>query len=371
MLVFHTDLAGAISQKELLYFAETRAVSRQVEKEYLITSLLEEENLLSSLIAEGQPPGESLKRLARSDLSALFARTPDPLFEGYAPSALRTAGFAEYDASLKMLLEKKDESALLEGLLDHYRAFGGGKEARFLACKWQKGALRGISKPDFADLSSLFCLERQKEELQANVEAFLEKKPFRNVLLYGNSGCGKSSMTKALLFKYYRRGLRLVQISKEDLEELPALLEVLSSKQFFYLVFMDDLSFEEGDGGYKSLKVVLEGGAAGQSPNILFCATSNRRHLVSESFAERQGSDVHAADTMNEKLSLAERFGLRIAFFTPSQNDYLKIVSSLLEKEGLPFNEQTKQGALHFATLAGGRSGRTARQFVSSLLAKK
>ncbi|MBQ8235902.1 MAG: ATP-binding protein [Clostridia bacterium] len=368
MLVFHTDLAGAISQKELLYFAETEATSHQVEKEYLIRALAQEENILSRLIAQRQTPGQSLRKLALAELSALFSRSYDPLFEGYIPSFVRSCDFKEYGASLEALLACKDEHALLDGLLGHYTLFGGGKEAKYLACKWQKGALRGIQKPDRADISHLFCLERQKEELQANVEAFLKGKPFRNVLLYGNSGCGKSSMTKALLYKYYKEGLRLVQIAKEDLEELPALLEVLSSKQFYYLVFMDDLSFEEGDGGYKSLKVVLEGGVEGQPNNVLFCATSNRRHLVSESFAERQGSDVHAADTMNEKLSLAERFGLRIAFFAPSQNDYLKIVSSLLEKEGLAFTDETKQKALRFATLAGGRSGRVAKQFVNALL---
>ena len=371
MFVFHRiSLPRDWADHELIAFAETQAVTDHIRKEYLITLLLREETVLSRLSAEGIVPGESLKAVAVSDLNTLLTalKTESPL-DGYRPSTRRTMPFADYQASLEALVAADTAETLFEGLIDHYARFGHGDMAKYVAYKWDKG-LVGIEKHDGASLDRLFCLDWQKQDLIDNTRSFLNGKPANNVLLYGNSGCGKSSMIKALLNAYYRDGLRLVQINKDDLDELPVLLSDLKGKHFRYIVFMDDLSFEGDDYQYKALKTVLEGGIEAQPDNVLFYATSNRLHLVSETWEERQGSDVHVADTQNEKLSLSERFGIRISFLSPGQKEYLAIIEGLLAAEGIPFTPELRAESLKWAGYYNGRSGRTATQFVRSVLAK-
>ncbi len=371
MYVFNTEpLPETGAERDLIAFAESEAVTTEIKKEYLITRLLAEDNLLSRLVSEGVRPGNSLKKAAVEDLKALLGSLDGmPALDGYRPSARRSLPSSVYQTSLEGLVRAKDAETLFDGLAEHYARFGGGDTAKYIAYKWDKG-LVGIEKPDTASLDRLFCLDWQKEELIGNTRSFLEGKPANNVLLYGNSGCGKSSLVKALLNEFHGEGLRLVQIRKDDLGELPLLLDTLKGKRFRYLVFMDDLSFEGDDYQYKTLKTVLEGGVEGQPENVLFYATSNRFHLVNETWEERKGSDVHVADTRNEKLSLSERFGIRISFLSPGQNDYLKIVEGLLAAEGIEYTPELRADALKWAGFYNGKSGRTATQFVRSVLAK-
>ncbi len=360
---------GALSH--LITFAETEAVTQNVYKEYMVTRLLSAENVLSCLCAEGITPGASLKAIVLQDLAELLqAVSSSRLLADYRPSSNRSLPSAAYQASLERLVAAETADALWDGLVEHYTRFGQGELAKYIAFQWNHG-LVGIEKPDHASLDRLFCLDWQKEELLANTRSFLAGKPANNVLLYGNSGCGKSSLVKALLHEFHGEGLRLVQIRKDDLGELPLLLRELKGRQFRYLVFLDDLSFEGDDYQYKTLKTVLEGGVEGQPENVLFYATSNRFHLVNETWEERKGSDIHVADTQNEKLSLSERFGIRISFLSPGQNDYLKIVEGLLAAEGIPYTPELRAEALKWAGFYNGKSGRTAIQFVRSVIAKK
>ena len=355
----------------ILYFAETQAVSDHFIKEYRICQLLNEENVLTTLATRRVTIGKSLREAALRDLNEILAPDPaiDRFFADYQPSSKNTIPFDEYQSSLLSIVKACNTPDTLDRLIDHYQRFGSGQLARYIAYRFKSGSLIGIESPDKIPLSSLFCLDRQKKELCDNTLAFLNGKPANNVLLYGNSGCGKSSLVKAQLNEYYPLGLRMVQIDKEELDSLPVLLDQLRRRPFFYVVFLDDLSFENDDTRYKALKTVLEGTIEAQPSNVLFYATSNRFHIVNESWEDRNGgSDVHQKDTQNEKLSLSERFGIRISFLSPDQKNYLSIVEGILNENGCAMTEEIRSEALRWAIQYHGRSGRTASQFARYLL---
>jgi predicted AAA+ superfamily ATPase len=224
-------------------------------------------------------------------------------------------------------------------------------------------------------LAELVAYERERAPLIRNTERFLAGLPAHHALLYGLPGTGKSSTVKAILNEYADDGLRLVEVKKEDLAELPEVLEVLRGRGQRFVLFVDDLSFEEHEVEYKALKALLEGSVEEPPENVRLYATSNRRNLIRESFSERDGGppdDVHARDTMQEKLSLAARFGLRVTFPSPDQARYLEIVAGLARERGLAVPaEHLRERALLWDRWHAGRSGRTARQFVDELEAEE
>jgi predicted AAA+ superfamily ATPase len=196
-----------------------------------------------------------------------------------------------------------------------------------------------------------------------------------HVLLYGSRGSGKSSLVKALLNEYSDRNLRILEVAKSELKELPEIVEQLRGKPQKFIIFVDDLSFEEDDDAFKALKVVLEGNLTARPQNVVVYATSNRRHLIREFFADRPAAakandEVHAWDTMQEKLSFSDRFGLTLTFEAADQKTYLQIVRHLAAQAGINIRqEDLEYQALQWATRHNGRSGRTARQFVDFLKA--
>jgi predicted AAA+ superfamily ATPase len=241
--------------------------------------------------------------------------------------------------------------------------------------RWEgrAGEMRGIAHPDPIQLAELVGYEREQALLTANVEHFLAGLPAHDALLYGPPGTGKSSTVKAIANAYAERGLRLVEVRKEDLADLPAIAALVRGRAPRFLLFVDDLSFEEHETQYKALKALLEGTAEARAANLLIYATTNRRNLVRESFADRgaPGDDVHGRDTMQEKISLAARFGLRVTFAAPDQERYLAIATSLARGRGLPLaEEEVRARALLWERQHPGRSGRTARQFVDDLEAE-
>jgi predicted AAA+ superfamily ATPase len=224
-------------------------------------------------------------------------------------------------------------------------------------------------------LAELVAYEREREPLIRNTERFLAGLPAHHALLYGLPGTGKSSTVKAIMNEYADLGLRLVEVKKEDLAQLQVVLEVLGGRGRHFVLFVDDLSFEEHEVEYKALKALLEGSVEEPPENVRLYATSNRRNLIRESFSERgdgsAGDDVHARDTMQEKLSLAARFGLRLIFPSPDQARYLEIVAGLARERGLTVPaEDLRKRALLWDRWHAGRSGRTARQFVDELEAE-
>jgi predicted AAA+ superfamily ATPase len=235
--------------------------------------------------------------------------------------------------------------------------------------------LRAVPRPDPMRLSALIGYDREREPLLRNTERLLAGLPSHHALLYGLPGTGKSSTVKATLNEYADRGLRLVELSKEDLKELPRVLEALRGRGPRFILFVDDLSFEEDEIEYKSLKALLEGSVEEPPTNVRVYATSNRRNLIRERFSEREeggtSDDVHGRDTMQEKLSLAARFGLRLTFPSPDQKRYLEIVTGLVADRGLKVPpDELREKALLWDRWHAGRSGRTARQFVDELEAE-
>lgn len=260
-------------------------------------------------------------------------------------------------------------------LAQHYHRSGTGKFAEFRAFRWHRGQLVGIAHPDPVRLSQLAAYDIPRTELIKNTEFLLAGYPALHVLLYGSRGSGKSSLVKALVNEYGDRGLRLVEVAKADLGDLPLIAEQIRVLPLKFILFVDDLSFEEDDEAFKALKVVLEGSVTARPLNSVVYATSNRRHLVREFFSERprpkDQDEIQAWDTLQEKLSFSDRFGLTLTFEPADQPTYLAIVAHLAHLAGiaLPPEELTHR-ALQWATRHNGRSGRTARQFVDFLQAE-
>lgn len=229
-----------------------------------------------------------------------------------------------------------------------------------------------VKHPDPITLDDLIGYSYEREQIINNTVALLHDKPAANALLFGDAGTGKSSTVKAVANEFKSEGLRIVEIRKEQLWEIPIITEELNSVPLKFILFIDDLSFNKGDDNFSTLKAILEGSVSARSRNVIIYATSNRRHLIKETFSDREGDDVHRNDTMQETISLSERFGLRVSFGKPDKKCYLEIVKALMKKEGLEMpEEETDILAERFALEKGGRSARGARQFVDSLLAKK
>ena len=219
-------------------------------------------------------------------------------------------------------------------------------------------------------LGDLKEIDGQKEKIQRNTEQFVNGLPANNVLLTGARGTGKSSLIKACLNEYAPRGLRLIEVDKADLVDLPDIIELVSDRPEKFMVFCDDLSFEDGEPGYKALKVVLDGSVAAASENCLIYATSNRRHLMPEYMSEnleakRVDDEIHPGETVEEKISLSERFGVWLSFYPFRQDDYLNIVRHWLKHFGVPDTHwsEAEPEALRWALQRGSRSGRVAWQF--------
>ena len=233
------------------------------------------------------------------------------------------------------------------------------------------GELRPVPHPDPIRLSDLPGYERQKKAVLTNTLAFLAGRTANNILLYGDKGTGKSSTVKAVVNEYAPRGLKIVELPPKQVKLFPRLCERIAASPFRFIVFLDDLSFDQEDENFAALKAFIEGGLAGRPENLVIYATSNRRHLVRESFSSRQGDDIHLRDTLETATSLSDRFGLEITFSVPDKDEYLYIVDELAAEYGVTLPaEELHLLAERFALRRNGRSPRTARQFISQHLAE-
>ena len=257
-----------------------------------------------------------------------------------------------------------DWSGRIEVLIEYHKQNGYGKYAKHIAFTWRKGELCPVTSIDPITLDDLKNYENQRQRVIDNTESFVTGHPANNVLLYGDRGTGKSSTVHALLNEYHSQGLRMIEIPKSAVRDLSLIREAVADSPMKFIIYIDDLSFDSNDNSFSELKAALEGSLSGKQSNIIIYATSNRRHLIRESFSDRE-NDINKNDIMQEQLSLSDRFGLTITFLNPNKAEYLDIVRKIAADRGLEVDdEKLCFKADQWATRRGGRSPRCAKQFI-------
>ncbi|MGM9522509.1 MAG: ATP-binding protein [Oscillospiraceae bacterium] len=332
---------------------------------YLLDAAAEDGNAYVMLRSKGEEIPQVLEECVRGELS-VFQKLSD-----ISPSEL--AAFTGYKGYLPTFeTSKLDFAAEYEKRISEIRTTGYGIYAKNVMFRVKDGEIVPVRSPDKTDVKNLIGYERERGLLIDNTAALIAGRPAANTLLCGDAGTGKSSSVKAVVNMFAPQGVRLIEVSKEQLREIPSIMEHLRDNPLKFIIFIDDLSFNKNDDNFSALKAILEGSASVKAANTVIYATSNRRHLVKETFGDRDGDDVHRNDTMQELLSLSERFGLTILFTRPSKTLYLEIVHELCKAKGIKMDEgELDIKAAAFALRRGGASPRAAEQFTDSLLTGK
>lgn len=354
--------------RNIIQFAETEGVTTSSIREYVATSLANDDNILSRLAQADKRIGDDLYKLALMDIESIYSKLFSIQIK-YEPSGNDTGFYKGYIDSIKSITAAQSAHELLDLLIKHYRDLGSGLLAKYVAFRYD-GALAGVSETDTITFDDLVGIDYQKSVLIDNTKAFLDGKAANNVLLFGDRGTGKSSSVKALLNMFCDDGLRVIEMPKHCIKDIPYLTKKLSQSPHKYIIFLDDLTFESHETEYRALKVAMEGQLQANPENVLLYATSNRRHLIRETWADRDGGEVHMNDQMQETLSLSERFGISLVFSAPNQKEYLNIVAEMLKKRGIEMNGDIEKKAVVWQMNYGGRSARCAKQFVTSYIAQ-
>ncbi len=337
--------------------------------QYLTNAVLSLETCCIRFAAKGQEIPALMQETARFELSVLSRI-----------AAMSPQDFSDYAGCIP--LPKWEASAInLQSLyferLNKIDRFGYGVYANYRMFRLQPDdaeehgfSLKPVEYPDAVSLEDLIGYSLQRGQVIENTKVLLRGKKASNVLLYGDAGTGKSATVKAIANTFSEEGLRLIELGKDELHMLPKLLDVLSGNPLKFILFIDDLSFQDNDDDFSALKAVLEGSIAARSHNTVIYATSNRRHIVRETFSAREGDEVHRQDTMQETISLSERFGIKVYFEKPKKDLYLEIVYGLAQQYGLSMDHETLAlEAERFALRKSGRSARAARQLIEQLSA--
>ncbi len=334
--------------------------------------VLADDNAFSAALSAGDTPAPLLRQAALRDLDILYraaSLTPSALQETLPPAlAGRLPSWGSEKAPAPLDHPWADQEAALTA---YHAAHGCGRFSSHTAFLWRDGSLLPVEHPDPIRLHNLKGYDYQRQIANDNTRAFLNGFEANNMLLYGDRGTGKSSTVKALLNEYASKGLRMIEMPKEFLRQLPDLTGYLAGLPMKFIVFIDDLSFSSDDDHFAALKAVLEGGLASRPDNVLIYATSNRRHLLRETFSDRSGDEVHHADTVQESVSLSDRFGISLTFLLPDKQRFLEIVEQIAHDRGLDVERDVLlQAAERWALERGARSPRYARQFVADAQAR-
>lgn len=370
---------------DMLKFAEQYRLCGNVYKSFVAWLIIHDENPYSLSCEMNDAENGGLKRFALNDaknLMNLFNADMGELesaFTGFSyTNLLGNENAIEIGELANQLATKlnsaENENDFLNIVTDFYRTNGVGElglNKAFYLDLDNGMKLVPVSDFDRCRLDDMWGYEYQKQQLRDNTVAFINKHAANNVLLYGDSGTGKSTSIKAILNEYSPKGLRMVEVYKHQFSCLPRLIELLRLRNYRFIIYMDDLSFEDFEIEYKFLKAVIEGGLEKKPDNVLIYATSNRRHLIKESFSDRDGGndDIHKNDTVQEKLSLSDRFGLTIGFTKPLQKEYFEIVRHLAHQNHIDIpDDELCAKASQWGLKHGGISGRVAKQFINHLL---
>ena len=356
-----SDTAEAVSAYAA-FVAEVYNTGAESFAEYVQGLVNDDENAYIRLIGKGEQPPAEVERCAQAEfdiLQTVADLTADELcaelaWSGYLPAF----PVGKVDLAGDYAVRCANVGRYGYGMYAKHRMFYVSPENKIVP----------VYHPDRTRLSSLVDYEREKQIIVDNTVALLEGKPAANILLTGDAGTGKSSTVKAVVNELHDRGLRILEVRKEQLHAIPSILDSLSSNPLKFILFIDDLSFQKDDDNFSALKAILEGSVSTKAQNVVVYATSNRRHLVKETFSDRDGDDIHRNDTMQEIISLSARFGIHITFQKPNKQTYLDIVQHLAAERGLQYDpDELALLAERFALDKGGRSARAAKQFIDSL----
>ncbi len=329
--------------------------------DYIRTLVIQDENFYVKTKASGKAADAEIQEAVEQELAMLqniASLKSDEIrefisYDGFLPSWRNHSIDLQYD-----FMEK----------LNNISKLGYGMFAKYSFFRIENGQIVPVAHPDYQPVSQLFGYERERSLIMKNTEALVNGTGASNMLLYGDAGTGKSSSIKAIAAHLAPKGLRIIEVKKSQLYQIPSIMEKLASNPLKFILFIDDLSFAGNDDNFSALKATLEGSISGCGDNAVIYATSNRRHLMKESFEDREGSELHLNDTLQETMSLAARFGLTVTFQRPDKDEYLHIVKELAAEYGIDMNEDElfRKAEAH-AIRKNGRSPRTAKQFIELL----
>lgn len=369
-------------QRRLLETTDRLEVGGTYWQNHICRLIAESENRFSLLSEKGRLDGNihSIAERETAELKKLYGLEWDRIGTRFHDTGISVCRMTQNDDpesrishrdKIRLALEADTGGKTAELLRDYYGEYGCGIFERYQAFVWDE-ALVGVTNYDKITFDKLIGYEKQKEALIENTEFFLKGYPANNVLLHGDRGTGKSSCVKALLNKFKSSKLKLISLNKNHVDQMYKIIESVAGRGCKFIIFIDDLSFDDTEIGYKHFKSIIDGGIEAQPSNILIYVTSNRRHIIKETWKDRGDSgEVHGNDGMQERLSLADRFGLSITFTAPDKETFLKIVKGIAAQENLKIDENVLvEEALKWDVRQKGRSGRAARQFVNYIHAR-
>jgi predicted AAA+ superfamily ATPase len=332
---------------------------------YLLDVVLEDENIYIKKVGNNMKVEENIEKSLKEEL--LILQKVSKLKSRDIKNTIDYNGFLPDWNN-----EDYDFYSRYMDRIDNISSYGYGMYSKHHTFRALDGKIIPVKNPDGITLSDLKGYERERKLVLDNTTALINKKPAANVLLYGDAGTGKSSTVKAIVNDYKNMGLRLVEISKKQIKNVPMIMDILGKNPLKFILFIDDLSFTKNDDEFGELKAILEGSIYSKPSNIAIYATSNRRHMVKETFSDRDGDDLHVSETIEEISSLSDRFGLMVSFYRPDKEDFLSIVKEMAHQYSINMPEdELEKEAEKFAVRRSGRSPRIARQFIQYLQTKK